>query len=147
MENIKISIREAGQDDFEKISDLAKQLGHAITPDEAKTRLVAISGLGDQKLFVAESESEVIGMISVVVNTELLSGTQARLLGLVVDMNFRRGGVGQMLLNHAEDWAKKMGSQTMKLASNKIRCEAHTFYEKNGYIKYKEQVVFKKELK
>ena len=95
---------------------------------------------------MAEADGMVIGFVCAGIRTEILSGLQARIDGVVVDANFRGGGVGRKLMETVEKWAKENGSKTMKLNSNVKRLESHKFYEKIGYTKRKEQVSFCKEL-
>ena len=140
----KVSIRNAKNDDAARVSDLSVQLEHPMSASEAQERISVILKDKNQALFVAEKDGKVMGFTSIYVNYELLSGIQARLGGLVVDSKARGMGLGSKLMKKAEEWAKAQGSKSVKLNSNVKRTEAHRFYEKNGYIKTKEQAAFKK---
>lgn len=141
----ELNIREASVADALAIAELSRQLGHPITNEEAQERIEKISQEKDQKIFVAESSGKsVVGYVNVVAFFELLSGVQGRIWGLVVEEKARGTGVGKKLMEKAEVWAKRRGSKMMKVNSNVTRADTHTFYEKIGYSRYKEQAIFKK---
>lgn len=141
-----VDIDECKITDAEAIARLSLQLGHELSVAESSERLKLIANESTQKLFVARVDNKVSGFVSVTAHFEILSGRQARIEGLVVDEKVRGLGLGKKLMTRAENWAKEQGSKTMKLNSNSVRKEAHNFYEKIGYEKYKEQAVFKKNI-
>jgi GNAT superfamily N-acetyltransferase len=67
-------------------------------------------------------------------------------VGLVIDETVRSRGVGKLLLQKAEAWAKHAGCKSMSVRSNVKRKRAHEFYEKNGYEHYKTQKAFRKNI-
>jgi len=111
-----------------------------------KERLEKIIEDPEQVIFVAKDSGRVLGFVSVVAFWEILSGHQGRVWGLDVDENTQGKGIGRALMDRAEEWAKEQGCVSMKVNSNVMRTGAHKFYEKIGYIKYKEQAIFKKKL-
>ena len=52
---------------------------------------------------------------------------------LVVDDAARGSGVGRMLTEEAEGYARRHGFTSVALSSHVVRCEAHAFYERLGY--------------
>jgi GNAT superfamily N-acetyltransferase len=70
----------------------------------------------------------------------------AEIAGLVVDAEWRGSGVGKLLMQRAEDWARANGLRMVVLRSNVIRSEAHAFYESIGYTRFKTQHAFRKQL-
>lgn len=142
----EVVIREAREEDAEIISDLCEQLSRRISAEDVIERLKIFAGDPAYSFYVAEADGRVIGFVCTGIRTEILTGLQARIDGVVVESSFRGGGVGRKLMAAAEKWAKENGSETMKLNSNTIRAEAHKFYEKIGYEKAKEQYQFKKSL-
>lgn len=141
-----IKIRFARISDAPKVADLCSQLGHAATQGEIEERLRVVMKDPSQAILVAEVDDEVLGLVNVVAMYELLSGIQGRIWGLVVDDKARGLGLGRRLMEVAEKWVKEKGSSTMKVNSNVKRVDAHKFYEKIGYEKYKEQAIFRKDL-
>lgn len=98
-------------------------------------------------LFVAESMGTgVVGWAHVSVTHLVEVGTRAELNGLIVAEGQRSLGAGAMLLDAAEDWARKNACPSMSVRSNVIRDRAHKFYERQGYEHYKTQKAFRKTL-
>lgn len=65
-------------------------------------------------------------------------------MGIAVSSDFRKSGIGEMLLNEVEKWAKDTGAYRVRLVSGATRIGAHAFYEFCGYTENKEQKNFKK---
>lgn len=74
------------------------------------------------------------------------SDPHAEIGGLVVDERHRDAGIGRLLLEQAEAWARAKGCGTIRLRSNIIRKEAHQFYLNVGYSNNKTQHAFAKTL-
>ena len=64
--------------------------------------------------------------------------------GLVVDRAHRKRGIGSLLMERAEEWARTQGCSLVRLWSSSIRVEAHRFYEHLGYRNIKTQYSFVK---
>ena len=64
--------------------------------------------------------------------------------GLVVDEQVRSQGIGEKLLDRAEQWAREKGCRTVGLRCNVIRDRAHAFYQRHGYQHTKTQKSFRK---
>ena len=76
----------------------------------------------------------------------LEASTRCELLGLVVDLEHRRRGVGQQLVAAMERWALGRGLTEISVRSNVVRAESHPFYERLGYQRTKTQHVYRKPL-
>lgn len=87
-----------------------------------------------------------IGWVHVEERRLIESEPRAEINGLVVDETCRSRGVGRVLLEHAEQWARERGFRSVVLRSNVIRGRAHAFYERLGYQVFKTQKVFRKPL-
>ena len=61
------------------------------------------------------------------------------ILGFVVKEEFRKIGIGNILINNLEKQAKENNYYVIRLVSGVDRVNAHRFYEKHGYINRKEQ--------
>ena len=68
------------------------------------------------------------------------------ILGLAVSSEFRRRGIGRMLLKRAERWATEVGIHKIRLNSGASRKEAHSFYRAMGYNNEKGQIRFIKDI-
>jgi len=96
---------------------------------------------------VAELESgRVVGWIHACASYLIESDPRAEVGGLVVDEKCRGSGVGHLLIEHAEEWARAKGLEAVYLRSNVVRKEAHRFYERLGYKNIKTQHAFLKML-
>jgi GNAT superfamily N-acetyltransferase len=144
----EVTVRPAKPEDVERITDLCGQLGYPSTVEQVQARLAHI--LLDpmhHQVFVAETaEHQVTGWIHICVLRALESDRQAEIWGLVVDENHRSGGVGQLLIERAEAWAREHDCLAIGVHSNVIRERAHEFYKRHGYEIIKTQRVFRKRL-
>ncbi|MFA7254160.1 MAG: GNAT family N-acetyltransferase [Patescibacteria group bacterium] len=148
MEETQIKIRPAVTTDAQEIVLLATQMeNNTIAIPKIGKVLAGFLESGNEAVFVAEKDGNLLGCVSLYINWEILSGKQARIDIIVVDSNARGLGIGKLLMIRAEEWAEEQGSRTIKLSSNINRIESHQFYEKIGYKTTKDQRVFKKELK
>lgn len=50
-----------------------------------------------------------------------------------VKLEYRRYGVGQLLIEHVEKWAKTNGYKVLTLSNGNMMTQAHNFYYKLGY--------------
>ena len=50
-----------------------------------------------------------------------------------VDSKIRGGGVGSIMMNWAIEQARLKGCNIVQLTSNKVRKQAHNFYQKLGF--------------
>ena len=97
-------------------------------------------------VFVADEGSKVIGFIHVEIYEILYAPSMANILGIAVSSEYRRQGIGKLLLSKAEEWAKCKGINMMRLNSGAERIEAHEFYRGLGYNDEKTQIRFIKSL-
>jgi GNAT superfamily N-acetyltransferase len=129
-----IQIREAQATDSPAIARLVAQLGYPASEAEITGRLAPILAHPDYALWVAEVSGLVVGLTGVFVHLALeYDGFYGRLLGLVVDEQYRGRGIGKKLLDHTERWLRERGVNKLTLTSGKQRIEAHKFYRRLGY--------------
>jgi len=141
-------IRRARAEDAEAVAGLSDQLGYPTSPEEVERRLRRILGDDGHALFVAEDrDGKVIGWVHIYLCPLVEVALQAEVGGLVVDERHRGQGVGQRLLEWAEQWAAQKGCSAVTVRSNVIRERAHRFYARLGYRTVKTQRVFTKSLK
>ena len=87
-----------------------------------------------------------VGWIDVFMSRLVEADQHAEIGGFVVDEGCRAQGVGRLLLERAEEWARAEGCVVMTLRSNVIREQAHAFYQNSGYTVVKTQKAFHKTL-
>jgi len=142
-----VIVRAAIEFDVPRLADLSGQLGYRTSVEEAAQRFQQIIADPHHGLFVAESpEGVVVGWINVEERRLIEAEARAEINGLVVEETCRSRGVGRVLLEHAEQWAREHGFHSVVLRSNVIRNRAHAFYERLGYQVFKTQKVFRKPL-
>ena len=93
--------------------------------------------LRDQRLILAEINGVVVGAV----NVNLLDETVAEFGMLVADPDHRGSGIGSMLVQAAEDWARSMNRRTMRLELLTPRWWIHPskeflkgWYSRIGYV-------------
>ena len=86
--------------------------------------------------FVADADGKAVGLVTAV---KVLAvghpGGYVKMNGLGVLPEYRRRGIGRMLMERVEKWAVERGAPYIGLASGIGRTEAHEFYERLGYNK------------
>jgi GNAT superfamily N-acetyltransferase len=129
------------------MADMAGQLGYPCTPEEVRRRIADMRDRDQYAVYVAEiSEGEIAGWIGVYLFRSVELEAYAEISGLVVSEEARSRGIGQVLLEAAEEWARGAGCAIISVRSNVRRKRAHGFYEKNGYEWTKTQKTFFKNL-
>ncbi len=141
-----VSLRSARVDDAGEISRLTAHLGYDVPAADVSARLSRLLAREDQQFLIAELDGRPVGWIHVGVAEYLETGAFAAVNGLVVDRDVRSRGVGQLLLERAEEWARDRGVPLIRLWSTTSREGAHRFYERHGYTKIKTQYAFVKSL-
>lgn len=143
----QIKIRQADIKDVEQIAHLCEQLEYNVTNQQIEERLTKIQHNNAHIVYVAALANEyVIGWAHAHISDLLIIPTQAILLGLVVDKNYRCSGIGRILMQKIEEWASLAGCEGLMLRSGFRRKEAHLFYEKIGYTNIKQSLTFYKQL-
>jgi GNAT superfamily N-acetyltransferase len=140
-------IRRAEIADAGEMTRLSVQLGYPMSGDEMARRLGALLPRERHCVAVAASADRLLGWMHVEHRTSLESGERAELMGLVVDSNARRSGLGRVLVGYAEQWATSRGLTSMTVRSNALREFSHPFYEALGYARAKTQHVYTKALR
>jgi GNAT superfamily N-acetyltransferase len=142
-----MTIRAARTYDAPAIAELGGQLGYGANRQQIATRLAGIEAERSSRVFVAEDAAgNVIGWLHVAARTQLTEDACAEILGLVVDESARGAGVGADLIRAAEAWARAEGCTRIRVRSRETRERAHRFYEREGYVRNKVQVVLHKAL-
>jgi GNAT superfamily N-acetyltransferase len=140
------TVRRAKPKDAARIAQLSEQLGYRSTTAETACRLAEIGSDGDDAVMVAEASGVVLGWIHVRLAHSLLTEGQAEIAGLVIAEQHRGRGIGRVLTEHAERWARDKGCRAVRVRSNVARTDAHIFYQRLGYVATKSQQVFTKSL-
>lgn len=86
-------------------------------------------------IFVAEHESIIVGMLSLVI-VDIPTGRKAWIEDVVVDCKSRGLCIGQALVEKAKMHANALGAKKIYLTSNPSRKAAHALYKKCGFEEY-----------
>jgi GNAT superfamily N-acetyltransferase len=141
------AIRLASAEDAARIAVLCQQLGYPASQEQVQRRLHQVRQDESHAVYVAErSDGHVVGWMHVYVCRLVVTDPQVEIGGLVVDEGYRRCGVGRLLMERAECWARKKGCGVVHLRSNVVRKGAHIFYQRIGYSNVKTSRVFRKVL-
>jgi GNAT superfamily N-acetyltransferase len=131
--------------DYDKIADLAEQLGYPSTKEQVRARLDEMANSGQYALYVAELPSgKIAGWIGLYIFRSVEQDSCAGISGLIVDQQVRSRTIGQLLLAAAEGWARRQGCGAISVHSNVTRERAHRFYTRNGYEHVKTQKFLRK---
>ncbi len=76
----------------------------------------------------------------------LALGMRVEIVGLVVESEARRRGIGQALVQAVEEWARGRNVEILFVRSNVTRRESHSFYEALGFEWTKTQHAYGKKL-
>ena len=129
--------RKADLRDIPALTILMGQLGYPTTEDKMTTRFNALEAHPSYATLVVEMDGVVVGMVGLCLSLFYeQDGCYARVAAFVVDVNYRRKGIGNRLLEAAEEWAKGQGASVITLNSGnrEERNAAHHFYSENGYV-------------
>ena len=144
-EAAKAIIRPAEPSDAIQVAELSGELGYPATESQIEPRLREVQGRPDRAIFVAELGSgQLAGMVDVFVSRAITKDQFVEVAALVVREDMRASGIGRLLMNCTEDWARGQGCDEVRLRSNVMREGAHRFYERRGYEHYKTQKAFRK---
>ena len=143
----EITVRAAVAADGSSIAALSGQLGYPARVGEVKRRVSEITEDRNCELLVAESGGKVVAWLLIHLYRLVTSDCLAQVAGLVVDEDHRNKGIGALLMEKAEEWARTRDCRGVMLRSRSARKGAHRFYERLGYSDVKTQDVFLKEFK
>lgn len=125
--------RPATPADAEAIAALLGELGYPSTAAQVEDRLSRLPP-AEYAVFVAVADERVAGLMGLHRLMGLhLSEPGCYVNALVVAAEWRGRGIGRLLLERAESWARANGCGRITLTSADHRRDAHLFYEHNGF--------------
>ena len=142
------STRKPSLQDAEVIAQLATELGYPTSGQQCLARLKALLQSPEHRIIVAcDALNIVVGWIHVYLAYSLESDPYAEIAGLIVTADYRKTGIGGMLIKAVEEWVKKSGVKKLRVRSRVERDEAQAFYTHSGFKQTKQQNVFDKVLR
>ena len=137
-----IQIRLITENDAVATTTLSKQLGYLLSTEETVENIREVLADKDHAAFVACMDSQVVGWIHVLKAIRIESKPFIEIGGLVIDENYRKQGIGKLLVYKAREWTKEKHIDKLRVRCNRKRAEAHEFYLALGFTELKEQKVF-----
>ncbi|MEJ2851895.1 MULTISPECIES: GNAT family N-acetyltransferase [unclassified Saccharothrix] len=137
-EDVRIRAATA-DDDPERLFDLLWTLApEDDRPEPGRLRSAWSAAMAQEgrRVLLVEVGGDLVGTIDTIVVPNLTRGARPFMLveNMVVDPGARRRGLGSALLDSALAWAAECGCYKVQLLSNARREEAHSFYEKHGFV-------------
>lgn len=134
--------RKAELKDSEFLTELSNQLGYETTNEKIQNRLSEILNSADNCVFVILDNENIIGWIHGFYSLRIESDSFIEIGGMVVDKNYRRRGVGQMLIKQVIEWSQLKKVSKIRVRCNTLRKETHIFYKAIGFVETKSQKIF-----
>jgi len=136
-----IITRRARPEDIPVLCDLLEDLFTIETdfaPDvekQVKALSMLLTGPPDSSLvLVAVKEGKVVGMVFVQTLVSTAEGGKVGLVeDMIIDREFRRRGIGTLLLNHAVEWGRNRKLKRLQLLADRENTPAVDFYARNGW--------------
>ena len=129
MSSSPITLRDAIIEDAAVIAALLGELGYPSQPDGVRGRLARLLAREGSRVFVAERQANVLGVLGLHRMPVLTSLSD---IAMIIERE-RRSGVGRLLIARAEDEARAWRCGRIMVTSAEHRADAHTFYEALGY--------------
>lgn len=142
---LTLETRRALLADASTMARLSMQLGYDCTEVDMRQRLTRLRDDLAHAVFVAALEDgQVVGWIHVELRMPLWSDPFAEVMGLVIDTNHRRLGIGRALADRVASWADSRQIPDLRARAQEHREDALSFYEALGFSLYKEQQVYRR---
>lgn len=132
--SVDITIRDARPEDAEALAALIGQLGYPTSTKAVAGRLKQLLASDADRVVVAESGGEVVGLASLHTSlTVEYDEPAAKLSAIVVDERHRGRGIGEALVAAMEAEARERGCCLIFLTTAERRRDAHAFYRRVGF--------------
>ena len=91
------------------------------------------AGTDDHEVFVAHLGEDVVGLVTVAERRHFTGEIDAYVGELVVKAGHERHGVGTLLMDAAEEWARRRGRRHLTLETGAANGAARAFYARCGF--------------
>ena len=135
---MSLQIRQANPFDLPALITLYTVLApqeQAMPPDKAASIFGKIQSYPNYKIFLALRDNSIVGTYSLLIMDNMAhKGVPSAIVeNVVVHPKFQSQGIGRSMMRHAMTEARACGCYKLVLSSNKVRVDAHRFYEKLGF--------------
>lgn len=139
---MELKIRKVKVEDIAALVELTQQWGYETTALEIAANLSRIEQANNAEVFIAEADDKVVGRIFVREHLTLGTSPFAEIHDLVVHTEYRKRGIGRLLIEAVKDWSREKGIGLVRLRTNVNREEANVFYPHIGFNLQKVQNVY-----
>jgi len=87
----------------------------------------------DRGVYIAHDGGDIVGLVTVAERRHFTGEIDAYVGELVVKATYERRGVGTLLINTAEEWARRRGLRNLTLETGAANGPARAFYARCGY--------------
>ena len=145
---MNINIRRCMVSDTRPIYELCQtELGYNFPEEQVEANIRRMMGEANNLLLVAESGNEVVGFIHAHNHEPVYAPPMKSVVALAVRPEYRKHGLGHMLVKAVEDWARESGAAGVRVNSGENMNDALRFYKSMGFEYIKTQYNFRKMLK
>ena len=131
-----VLIRDMESRDYLSIAEIWRDVFTPVEDESVADVCERMKGDSRYRIFVADMEGMVVGFVTTVEALSInLPDGYIKINGLAVLPEYRRRGIGKLLMERVEELARERGISLIGLASGFNRTEAHEFYEHLGYQK------------
>ena len=128
------SIRCATAIDAQRIAMLNKnEFGYEYPLKKTADRITEIIAKSSDRIYVVCDDKIVVGYVHACDYEGTYFEHQKNIMAIAIDSAYQGKGLGRMLMNEVESWAKQENCAGVRLVSGLNRQEAHKFYERCGY--------------
>ena len=129
-----ILLRRATEADSKSVAVLLAELGYPSKEADVQNRLCRSLHHHTSCFLVAQSKSEVVGLITAELVPYFPNGsTICRVTSLVVSSDHRSKGIGEKLVAGVADFARERHCSGIEITSAEHRRDAHRFYQRHGF--------------
>lgn len=137
-----VSIREANRDDARAVAGLFERIGNPISEEQAGKRLDQLTGDGNSRLFIAEGDSGLVGLVGLHIMHVLEHDHPAGVvIAFIVGPGEQGQETGRRLMGIAEHVAKQQGCFSLMTNTANNRESAQDFYRTLGFRQSGQQLV------
>ncbi len=129
----RVRVRPPLPGDAPALAALAGELGYPTSAEALLGRLAALHPTDAAVIVSTDANDVPTGWCHVEMRRTLVEPMSALIAGLVIGDGHRSAGVGAVLLDAAEAWARARGCRRMVVATRITRERAHRFYAREGY--------------
>ena len=129
-----VVIREVRLADAAGLADLISELGYHCSQMFARSKIRQLSGKATDRIFVAVEKNVVTAFVSCHILPVIHQrGLLCRVTAICVLPEWRGRGVGKLLMDAVEDFARSRDCVKIEITSGVHRKSAHGFYRRIGY--------------